>query len=389
MADPNTKQGGGLLGGFFGPDGRDQRQRLALALQGMTMSPNQAFISQLQADIQGREEQRKTNATAEWLRARGRADLADAMGAGLSPAEAMQMAMQPADPMAAINLERAQLELANLRNPQPGYRQVTGADLGLTGPDAAKMFNVSPEGQVTPISGVGTAGGPQSAIAKLQADLNAGLITKEQYDIAAAGMAPAGISVETGPDGQLRVVQGAGAGGIAGKPFTEGQSKDIVYSTRAKGALAAFEPVAGALTSLPGRAAEYDPTGIVRSRVQSPEFQVAKQAGDEFLNAILRKDTGAAITPAEQELYGKNYLPQPGDGPDVLVAKQAARARAVAAIEAGMSPAQMIAQEKGLAGAGAPSPAGGTVTITNDAEYDALASGTMFIGPDGKTRRKP
>ncbi len=358
MADPNTNQGGGLLGGFFGPDGRDQRQRLALALQGMTMNPNQAFISQLQADIQGREEQRKTNATAEWLRARGRADLADAMGAGLSPAEAMQMAMQPADPMAAINLEKAQIELANLRNPQPGYRQVTGADLGLTGPDAAKMFNVSPEGQVTPISGVGTAGGPQSAIAKLQADLNAGLITKEQYDIAAAGMAPAGISVETGPDGQLRVVQGAGAGGIAGKPFTEGQSKDIVYSTRAKGALAAFEPVAGALTSLPGRAAEYDPTGFARSRVQSPEFQVAKQAGDEFLNAILRKDTGAAITPAEQELYGKNYLPQPGDGPEVLAAKQAARARAVAAIEAGMSPAQMIAQEKGLAGSGAP-PAGG------------------------------
>ncbi len=370
VADPNTKQGGGLLGGFFGPDGRDQRQRLALALQGMTMNPNQAFISQLQADIQGREEQRKTNATAEWLRARGRADLADAMGAGLSPAEAMQMAMAPPPAAPRPEIREVGGKLVSISPdgqvtelygapPEPGYKQVTGADLGLTGADAAKMFNVSPEGQVTPISGVGAAGGPQSAIAKLQADLNAGLITKEQYDIAAAGMAPAGISVETGPDGQLRVVQGAGAGGIAGKPFTEGQSKDIVYSTRAKGALAAFEPVAGALTSLPGRAAEYDPTGFARSRIQSPEFQVAKQAGDEFLNAILRKDTGAAITPAEQELYGKNYLPQPGDGPEVLAAKQAARARAVAAIEAGMSPAQMIAQEKGLATGGAPPPAGG------------------------------
>ena len=33
--------------------------------------------------------------------------------------------------------------------------------------------------------------------------------------------------------------------------------------------------------------------------------------------------------------------------------------------------------------------AGGVVTITSDAEYEALPSGTTFIGPDGKTRRKP
>ena len=37
-----------------------------------------------------------------------------------------------------------------------GYTQVTGAELGLTGDDAGKMFNVSPEGQVTAIGGSGT-----------------------------------------------------------------------------------------------------------------------------------------------------------------------------------------------------------------------------------------
>ena len=37
-----------------------------------------------------------------------------------------------------------------------GYTQVTGAELGLTGEDAGKMFNVSPEGQVTAIGGAGT-----------------------------------------------------------------------------------------------------------------------------------------------------------------------------------------------------------------------------------------
>lgn len=158
---------------------------------------------------------------------------------------------------------------------------------------------------------------------------------------------PSGMSIETGPDGQVRVVQGAGASGAAGKPFTEGQSKDNVFATRAEGALAAFEPVADKLTSRVDRLAEYGPMGVTRG-LQDPDFQLAKQAGDEFMQAILRKDTGAAITPQEQELYGKTYLPQPGDGPEVLEARKQARRRALEAIKAGMSPAQIIAQEIAL-----------------------------------------
>lgn len=109
----------GLLGGFFGPQGRDARARLAIGLEGLTMNPNQALIGQLQQGIESRETAAQKNATAAWLRSRGREDLAAAMEAGLPAAEALQMAMQPADPMAAINLEKAQLELERLRGPQP------------------------------------------------------------------------------------------------------------------------------------------------------------------------------------------------------------------------------------------------------------------------------
>lgn len=106
----------GLLGGFFGPEGRDARARLAIALEGMTLNPNQALIGQLQQGIERRETAAQKNATAAWLRSRGREDLAAAMEAGLPAAEALQMAMQPADPMAAINLEKAQLELRRLQS---------------------------------------------------------------------------------------------------------------------------------------------------------------------------------------------------------------------------------------------------------------------------------
>lgn len=106
---------------------------------------------------------------------------------------------------------------------------------------------------------------------------------------------------------------------------------------------------AEALTGYGDRLLDNDPTGFARGRWQSEDYQVARTAGDEFLQAILRKDTGAAITAQEQELYGKTYLDQPGDSLAVREYKRAARERAVAAIEAGMSPAQMVAQERALA----------------------------------------
>ena len=158
---------------------------------------------------------------------------------------------------------------------------------------------------------------------------------------------PSGMSVETGPDGQVRVVQGPGAGAASPK-FTEGQSKDNVYATRAEGALATLDPIASELTSATQRAAGMDPTGVIRGAVQSETFQVAQQAGEEFLQAILRKDTGAAITSQEQEMYGKTYLPQPGDGPAVLKTKQEARIRAVEAIKAGMSIEQLAVTDRAL-----------------------------------------
>jgi hypothetical protein len=146
-----------------------------------------------------------------------------------------------------------------------------------------------------------------------------------------------------GPDGKPVMVQG-GPGTTA--KFTEGQSKDNVYATRAEGALAKLEPVADALTSRTGKVGEAlggVTLGLSREMMQTDEFQVAKNAGDEFLQAILRKDTGAAITTDEQALYGVTYLPQPGDGEAVLTAKREARARALEAIRAGMNVQQLEA----------------------------------------------
>lgn len=151
-------------------------------------------------------------------------------------------------------------------------------------------------------------------------------------------------TVVMGPDGKPIMVQG-GPGTSA--KFTEAQSKDNVYATRAGGALDKLESqgadgtVADDLASLKDKAAGAIP--VVGNYLKSDAYQLAETAGQEFLQAILRKDTGAAITTQEQALYGETYLPQPGDSPQRLAYKKEARLRAVEAIKAGMTPQQIEA----------------------------------------------
>lgn len=319
MADPITQpQRQGLLGGFFGPQGRDTRQRLAIALEGMTQNPNQALIGQLQQGIEDRKAEGERNRTLEWLSTLNTPEAK----------RALQYAQATGDVAGAA-------KIALTPAAKPEIREVGG-----------KLVSVSPDGTVSELYAPTAEPAFRRATPEEAAayGATAGQFGPDGrfYEVDV----PQGMTIESDGQGGFRLTQGPGAG--TSEKFTEGQSKDVVYATRAKGALEVLEPVAGELTNLGSRAAELDPTGVIRGNVQSPEYQVAKQASDEFLQAILRKDTGAAITPAEQALYGVTYLPQPGDGTAVLEAKRAARQRAVAAIEGGMSAAQIIAQEKAL-----------------------------------------
>ena len=172
------------------------------------------------------------------------------------------------------------------------------------------------------------------------------------YDRVGGTKAPNGTSLTVGPDGQVQFQQGAGI------KLTEGQSKDTVFVTRATGALPKINALGDELTSLPQNVLGSLPFG---NYAKSPKYQQAEQAGKEFLQAILRKDTGAAITPAETQEYGTVYLPQPGDKPEVLAQKKESRDRAVEAIKAGLPPQAILAAEKAARGGqqapqGAPQP---------------------------------
>lgn len=139
-----------------------------------------------------------------------------------------------------------------------------------------------------------------------------------------------GTSLSVGPNGEVNFTQGG-----AVKPLTEAQSKDAVYATRATNALPLLNKYEDALLSLSENVADGVPMNLGRY-AQSEEYQVAKDAGRDFLATILRKDTGAAITQQEEDIYGKMFLPLPGDKPAAIQAKKQRRTLAVEAIKAGM-----------------------------------------------------
>ena len=70
----------------------------------------------------------------------------------------------------------------------------------------------------------------------------------------------------------------------------------------------------------------------------SPEQQKVIQARTNFITAILRKESGAAIGANEYTTAEKNYFPAPGDPPDVVRQKQAAREAAIKGMKISAGP---------------------------------------------------
>lgn len=152
--------------------------------------------------------------------------------------------------------------------------------------------------------------------------------------------APSGMSITTNPDGTVSVTQGPAGGG----KMTEQNSKDMVYAKRAAGALPIIDKMGDALTSAGEAVGGSVPA--VGNYLKSPEYQQAEQAGKEFLQAILRKDTGAAITAQEVNEYGTVYLPRPGDSQQVLAQKKESRRRALEALALGIPPDLILRLEQ-------------------------------------------
>ncbi len=149
--------------------------------------------------------------------------------------------------------------------------------------------------------------------------------------------------IVAGTGGGKRTVAGGAAAAVKPeKPLTQAQAKATGYAMRAQEAekdltaIKQFSPSAIASK----RYAEDIPVlgalaGPLVNRALSESDQLAEQAQRNFVNAVLRQDSGAAINAGEWANAQRQYFPQPNDKPAVLAQKARNRATAIEALKVG------------------------------------------------------
>jgi len=162
--------------------------------------------------------------------------------------------------------------------------------------------------------------------------------------------------------GQARQVLGQGGKPLegGGKPLTETQSNAVAFGARAiaankiatdlekqgvtntgvirsvVGGIVGQAPIVGERLEQGVRSA-FNPVPSVLGG-PSGEQQQVEQARRNFISAVLRKESGAAIAPSEYANEEKKYFPQIGDTQKTIDQKQEARRLAIKALEAQAGP---------------------------------------------------
>jgi hypothetical protein len=171
------------------------------------------------------------------------------------------------------------------------------------------------------------------------------------------------IDPATGAVTPVQDAQGNPLKGAAGGKLTEQQAKATGYATWMKSALetvdqleqGGFVPDWG--TSVQkglGRVGQY--LGFGKYAPLSERGQLYMQGAEQFINALLRTDTGAAYAQHEPEDLFRIFFPQPGDAPAVIEQKRRERGHVLQAVMSGTGAGRRTVE--GVSG-GLPGLAGG------------------------------
>jgi hypothetical protein len=149
------------------------------------------------------------------------------------------------------------------------------------------------------------------------------------------------------PQGSFIPVTGpTGAPLESSKPLTEGQAKGVGFALRAREADQVLNTIGKKGEVQPGlikRTLESTPfigegLGTMANVTQSAAQQQVEQAQRNFVNAVLRQESGAVINEDEFNNAKKQYFPQPGDSDKVIKQKEQARKTTIKALETQAGP---------------------------------------------------
>jgi hypothetical protein len=164
---------------------------------------------------------------------------------------------------------------------------------------------------------------------------------RQQAEAARAGRPQEPLVSIIGPDGKAVLVSRADAVGKTpanvDKPLTEVQGKSALYGARMGTSDLTLQDLENEI-STSGLAAKQaagnlpivgGALGAIGNTMLSPAQQRVEQAQRDFVNATLRQESGAAISPTEFDSAKKQYFPQPGDSKEVIDQKRRNRQIAI------------------------------------------------------------
>lgn len=221
-------------------------------------------------------------------------------------------------------------------------------------------------------------------------DPNTGVTSFVKYNTRTGDVLPTGQqsapSVPNNPfssGGKFNEGQGKAAGFTDRMLQSEGILSGMAVAPGVHGPTAPGVQMQGANVTQAGLSKMYGGNFLV-----SKERQQFEQAKRDFINAQLRRESGAAISPSEFDNADKQYFPVPGDKPETIAQKAANRRAAIQAMgrEGGPSyrPELSFDQSGMVAPRTAPArPHGAPIRVASPQEAASLPSGTQIILPDG------
>ncbi len=182
-------------------------------------------------------------------------------------------------------------------------------------------------------------------------------------------LTPKGTRLNVGPDGTISFTDGVADDGTPALNVEQG--KNTGFLMRAQDAEKVISANESEGTSMWNKAAANMPLGAGNYMI-SQDAQKLNQAKRDFINAVLRQESGAVISPEEFANAEQQYFPQPGDGPDVLKQKAQNRKNAVEGFRIRSGPGADVVDKQQAA-----QPQNGIPDVSkmSDAELEALANG--------------
>ena len=325
----------------YGAHGWGNRAKHSARLAGGNYAPGQATPVQM-ADASGQvgvpqqaigQQQLLPLPDAETMKALfaspGTRPLAIALAKGRIDAQ-----QNAGDPMARLKYETAQLEMQKLRKELGGAGgefKVVGDQLVRIGPDGA-ISDVTP-GAASGSNGFRFEGKSVEAQA-LNGLMDAGTITPEQAQQLGAG------KTITGPNGEIIFMTPQGVfskqGGNAPQPVasqpdgniqitepkvTIDEKKAMTFADRMTKSGSIIDGMGTRGSGMGDKLASKAPFGL-DVYATSDDFKKVDQAKRDFINAQLRRESGAVISNEEFDNANKQYFPQPNDPPEVVEQKR-------------------------------------------------------------------